>query len=327
MILNEKQMDAISYGKIAMEQAEEGFVFKRINADQQKAFGRGATLPGQSDEQHALYAAMCDCMAGVVLDFETDSPYVNFLISNFKVLVGITNYTNVLVNGKTVVREAEPGNLTVTLKKPGRVTFVGPYHATMQLRVEVADGSTVKPVAKKALWLMHGDSITHGALAVDSANALAARLNIQYGYDIVNQGIAGYVHDYDTLDRLDRRPDVITTAYGINDTMGLPGEDVRKNIDAYYAKMKDLFPDVPIIVVLPIFSTLMNKHEFDGRFAYMTETYELLTKKYDLPVINGRDLIPNYAYFLKDGVHPNDRGFALYAKNLCERVEQMLKSR
>ena len=76
MILNEKQMDAISYGKIAMEQAEEGFVFKRINADQQKAFGRGATLPGQSDEQHALYAAMCDCMAGVVLDFETDSPYL-----------------------------------------------------------------------------------------------------------------------------------------------------------------------------------------------------------------------------------------------------------
>ena len=326
MILNEKQMDAISFGKITMEQAEEGFVFKRINARQKEAFGRGATLSMQSDEQHALYATMCDCMAGFVLDFETDSPYVNFLVNQFKVLVGIHNNTEVLVNGKSVIRTEEPGNLSVSLKKPGRVTFVGPYHATMQLRVEVADGSTVKPVAKKGLWLLHGDSITHGALAIDASNTLAARLNIKYGYDIVDQGIAGYVHDFDTLDRLDRRPDVITTAYGINDTMALPGEEVRKNIDAYYAKMKDLFPDVPIIVVTPIFSTLMTKHEFDDRFAYMNETYELLTKKYDLPLINGRDLIPNYPYFLKDGIHPNDKGFALYAKNLCQKVEELLKT-
>ena len=68
---------------------------------------------------------------------------------------------------------------------------------------------------EKVLWL--GDSITQGFGPLRSAQTYVSVANRLLNYDIVNQGIGGYIYDKKSLMKMDGyTPDKIIVALGTN---------------------------------------------------------------------------------------------------------------
>ena len=50
--------------------------------------------------------------------------------------------------------------------------------------------------------------------------------------------------------------------------------------------------------------------------------YGASEEKYGFTVIDGKDLVPHSPVYFIDGLHPNDAGYAIYAKNLIAELDK-----
>ena len=176
----------------------------------------------------------------------------------------------------------------------------------------------------KPLIVCFGDSLTAG-YGTDPGESypdyLQARLDIQgYKYRVVNAGVSGNTTK-DGINRLSSivamKAAIVIVEFGGNDGLrGLPIDDSRANLDTILAKLKASGSQVVIagITLPPNYGAKYIK-QFD-------ETYTLLAKKYDLP------LMP---FLLKDvynvpGMMQADETHATAAGNkiVAEDVEQLI---
>ena len=320
MILDARQMDAISFGKVKMHLDEFGYSFSRFTEDQKEIWKvKNPYFTEESFDGYFYKNAVCN--AGVKLDFITNSSFIKINVSKIESPHGSKNLNSeIFVNNKSVLTFNESGEYYVTLTKKSRVQILFPLFAVVYVKsIEVEDNCVFVPAKHSLRWLAIGDSITHGVGADMPSLNYVSRISAKMDIEAINQGNSGYVNDERVLSRIDGwEPDIVTLAYGINDVGRKTLEQQEKELYDCCEKLKLEFPMAKIFVISPIWSqTLFGitpySHKKDGVY----KIYEGLKDVAGICVVDGLKLVPhNKKYFLPDGNHPNDKGYAYYASRL-----------
>jgi lysophospholipase L1-like esterase len=191
--------------------------------------------------------------------------------------------------------------------------------ATMLIK-NLSINDTYVPATKetKVLWI--GDSITQGFGPLRSAHTYVSAANRLLNYDIVNQGIGGYVYDKNALVPMEGyKPDKIIIAMGTNQY----GCETMKDIEDYYVRLKEVYGDIPVLCVTPLWRG-------DGQSADSVETLErfcgnlkdIVAKYPNITVVDGFKLVPHLPEYFLDNLHPNCLGTEIYARNLVEEIRR-----
>ena len=268
--------------------------------------------------------------AGVKFDFYTDSEYLalefSFGIRSTSKQVAIDTYVDgALVHNEDYIPvEGERASYKACFDKKGRkrVSVYLPHTTELVLTsFSLSDAATVEPYtayAKKVL--VCGDSITQGHHSEYTSLSYANRLASFFGWDILNQAIAGYWFDGKWVDgKIDFAPELITVAYGTNDwSAENTVENFEANLRGFFDALTSAFPKVPIAVLLPIWRYDEKKDNFctfdehRARIVSIAGEYKLTY------VVDSYRFVPHLPeFFADDGVHPNSLGHAEYARGVA----------
>ena len=148
---------------------------------------------------------------------------------------------------------------------------------------------------EKVLWL--GDSITQGYGPLRSSNTYVSVANRILNYDIVNQGIGGYIYDKRSLMKMDGyTPDKIIVALGTNQY----GDKDMSVVEEYYETLVGIYGnDIPILCVTPIWrgdspEGLPTLLDFCDKVKKIAGAYK------NVRIIDGMKLVPHFPeYFLQ----------------------------
>ncbi len=331
MILNQTQIDEIVHGalKTVHENGRVGFL--RFTEKQL------AHYAGQSElSRLKAYAS-----AGVSLDFRTDSDSFSF---DFVTDYGSSRkywFIDGQVDGVTVYHI---GNENAERNEIGRFEMQlpsGEHRVTVRFtgisRFELSslaldEGASLIPIEKKLKMLLLGDSITQGYDAYHPTMHYANRTVDAFDAEAINQAIGGEVFCADILpDELADAfsPDVITVAYGTNDWGRRSADLFDANANAFFERLRALYPKVRVFCLLPIWrGDLEKEHDpthrtFDGMRASLTAVAE----RYGAAVIDTLSFVPHLSEcFWDEWLHPNDLGFLPFGECVIKALGQHLNT-
>ena len=194
-----------------------------------------------------------------------------------------------------------------------------PADATVLIRNCEVDGS-FSPARKneKVLWL--GDSITQGFGPLRSAQTYVSVANRLLNYDIINQGIGGYVYDKKSLIKMDGyTPDKIIVALGTNQF----GCETMQDVEEYYETLISIYgTEIPILCVTPLWRGDVP----DGfpTLARFCENVKAIAGRYpNVKIVDGFKLVPHLPEYFLDNLHPNCLGTEVYGRNLVEAIRKL----
>ena len=198
-----------------------------------------------------------------------------------------------------------------------QVTIYLPADATMVLRnFEINDTYETARKKEKVLWM--GDSITQGFGPLRSAHTYVSVANRLLNYDIINQGIGGYVYDKNVLMQMyDYKPDKIIISMGTNQF----GCETMEAVEEYYELLKEIYGDTPVLCILPLWrddvpNGLPTLIKFCNNLKSIVEKYDNIT------VVEGFKLVPHLPEYFLDKLHPNCLGSEVYGRNLMLEIEK-----
>ncbi len=314
MRLTEETIRSITFGAIRIKKEADGMHFYKCT---QK----------QIDAWYALNLELGERASGttgVRLDFHTDSPWL--ILDTAK-----GNKFEVLVNDQQIARlefnELRAAGTTPKVELgegEKRVTIVFPSHddGGVLKGLELADGSTLTPHQHQRKILFIGDSITQGWNSYFDSNSFAYQVTRQLDADSVINGIGGAYYHESVFDQIDFEPDTVIIAYGTNDYGHYKTkEDLQYQASAFLDQIAQNYPAEKVYCILPIHRLDLEKVRSMGTFEECrTLLKEEITRR-NFHVIDGFDLVPNHEFYFADAVHPNDIGFAEYAKNLLKEIK------
>jgi len=197
------------------------------------------------------------------------------------------------------------------------------------LGMEVDDRCTFEPAPALPLrWLAYGDSITQGMTATLPTRTVIARCALALNAAVQNVALGSAMLDNWLADTLPSGPyDLVSIAYGTNDHhKGAPSEVFQENARRLLAALTKKRPDCPILLLTPL--TWANHPEANSIGLTMDDYRRALAplagEFQQVRLVHGDRLLPDDEQWFVDQVHPNDRGFALYAENLLPRLEAAL---
>lgn len=329
MIFTKETFDSVIRGAYSTYTLSDGAVSTRRFTDAQ----RGVIEPKIPNCPHHN--------AGMRLDFFTDAQKMTMAFRYTRLTSRIFYSVDVYEDGVMTYSYIENndvdhkrGEFTHTFEKKGRrrVTVYLPYSVELAFeRIELEGESFIEPYNDYSgyIWMM-GDSITHGYDAKITSQTYANIVMRRLDLDGINQGAAGYVFDRELLDPSlfegKKLPDIITVAYGTNDWNTKTKENYCRDIDEFFARLRELYPDIPVIVITPIFRGAHYTTSKVGSFGFAREYLTSVAKKYDRTyVLDGDKMVPHlYDYFRDVRVHPNDAGFASYGALVSDAVADVL---
>ena len=247
----------------------------------------------------------------------------------------------VLIDGREVATfsggTARPGDVTVTVQlPPDRLShlceLVLPYGDSVDfLGLTVSDAELVEaPTSPRPAFCLvtYGDSITHGFWATDASATWPYRVGIINDWQVVNLGFAGRMAAAeDGLLVAAQAADAITMLIGVNDCLqGKAPNRYKGDVEGLLDTVRAALPLTPIHLITPLAvpgnawqSQVTRLEEFRAalRGIVAERTTGHGTADSNLHLVEGESLIPADPGYFKDGLHPNDSGFALLAKNLA----------
>ena len=312
--MTNKELQSIYFGAYSFRETEDGWL---------QAFQ-------YTDEQMAYFSTAFDfwydrCMATTAKTLEFTTRAQNLSFEYRFIWTGSQDSFELSLGGQiTEIRYVkdlpEEGKLDWQLPEGEKeVVLYLPADATVLIRNFTVDGD-VTPAKKneKVLWL--GDSITQGFGPLRSGQTYVSVANRILNYDILNQGIGGYVYDKFSLMKMDGyEPDKIIVALGTNQY----GDKNFKIIEAYYDTLISIYGDkIPILCILPIWRgdnmegvpTLI---EFCKKVKEIAERYE------NVKTVDGFKFVPHLPEYYLDNLHPNCLGAEIYARNLVEAIRML----
>lgn len=198
-----------------------------------------------------------------------------------------------------------------------QVTVYLPADATILIRGFEIDGEWM-PVKKgeKVLWM--GDSITQGYGPLRSGETYVSVANRLLNYDILNQGIGGYVYDKNVLMRMnDYQPDKIIISMGTNQF----GTEIMQDIEEYYERLKEIYGETPVLCITPIWRGDVPGGE-PTLVRFCQKTKEICEKYSNITIVDGFKLVPHLSEYFLDDLHPNRLGCEIYGRNLVEEIHK-----
>lgn len=214
----------------------------------------------------------------------------------------------------------EEGRLSYDLPQGRkRVTVYLPADATVVIRDFETDASGAAPIKNcRVLWL--GDSITQGFGPLRSAHTYVSVANRLLDYDLINQGIGGYVYDKGSLMKMDGyTPDKIIVALGTNQF----GTEDMTPIEEYYARLMEIYgQEIPVLCITPLW-----RGDVPGGFpklASFCEEVKAICRKYpNVRIVDGFTLVPHLPEYFLDRLHPNALGAEMYGLRLVQAIREM----
>ena len=193
-----------------------------------------------------------------------------------------------------------------------------PADATVLLK-DFAINGVAEHVQKgaKVLWL--GDSITQGYGPLRSAMTYVSVANRLLNYDIINQGIGGYVYDKKSLMKMEGyQPEKIIVALGTNQF----GCETMTDVEEYYETLIGLYGrEIPILCISPIWRG--DHPEGMDTLARFCENVKKIASSYpNVTVVDGFKLVPHLNEYYLDSLHPNCLGTETFGRNLVEEIRK-----
>ena len=311
--MTNRELQELWFGAYSFSETEEGWLQAFQHTQAQMEYFRAA-----SDFWYNR------SMAGTAktLEFTTDAETVSF---EYKITwTGSQDSFELAVNGLiTEIRYVkdlpEEGKLEWKLPAGEKdVIIYLPAEATVELRSCEIDG-TYTPAKKneKVLWL--GDSITQGYGPMRSAMTYVSVANRLLNWDIINQGIGGYIYDKKSLMKMDSyMPDKIIVALGTNQF----GCEMMKDVEEYYETLIGLYGNTPVLCVTPLWrGDVPDGFPTLKRFC---ENVKAIAGKYpNVKIVDGFTLVPHLPEYFRDNLHPNALGCETYGRNLVEEIRKL----
>ena len=312
MKLANQELQSIYFGAYRFSETADGYLMAHQYTEAQEEYFK-----------HALdfWYERCNASTAKTLEFVTEATRISF---DYQLLwVGSEDSFELCVDGLiTDIRYIK------NMDRKGTLSFDMPEGEKSVILYLPADALAVirnfeinaafRPAVKgeKVLWL--GDSITQGYGPLRSAQTYVSVANRLLNYDIINQGIGGYIYDPKVLVEMPGyRPDKIIVALGTNQY----GTESMADIEEYYRVITELYKGVPILAITPLWRgdnpegvpTLMR---FCERLKEIIRQYEIVT------MVDGWRMVPHLPEYFIDNLHPNPLGTEVYAGNLVRAIRE-----
>lgn len=192
------------------------------------------------------------------------------------------------------------------------------------------------------VYVALGDSTGAGVGAIDGG--YVARLHKRLlehrpGSQLFNLCISGAT-TVDVLRRqlhqgVARKPDLVTLGIGINDIgHNLTIDEFAKNYDEILSTLKEqtdaqiVVTNIPDISSAPVVAPSM-RERYHQQFVSFNERLEEIAKRhgvtvFDIYSITTRELPAHPEYFSRDGFHPSDKGYELWATEMWPTIARVI---
>lgn len=337
MKLTLEQIKAISTGAVRVTEETGGVCLYRFTEQQEKLF----------EETDIEFYNRAKSPAGIKLAFKTDSKslfiktkivprycrkyfsidvFVNGeaigYIDNFADTENLDEY----INTKLLQTEFEK---EFDLGEGEKVVYIYLPWAVQPVLEEISvdDDAFIEPVKAEKTLLAFGDSITQGYDAFRSSNRYVAKLAAFLGADEVNKGIGGICFFPPLAEaKDDLNPDYITVAYGTNDWYKKGREIFKVNSKAFYTALSKHYPQAKIFAITPIWRADRDEEREFGLFDDVEKDIrEAVEGLENVVVIRGYQFVPeDTSYFADLRLHPNDKGFDSYFRNLSAEMKKYI---
>ena len=193
MKLTNEQLQSIYYGALRFEETEDGYL---------QAFQYTRSQMDYFKNAFEFWYDRCFATTAKTFEFTTSATKLSF---GYKFIwKGSEDSFELFVDGMATkiyyVKELEEeGTLSFELPEGEKnVVVYLPADATVLVKdFEMNGAYTPAKKGEKVLWI--GDSITQGYGPLRSAHTYVSVANRLLNYDIVNQGIGGYIYDKNTM--------------------------------------------------------------------------------------------------------------------------------
>ena len=312
MRLSNEQLMKIYYGAYSFSETEDGYIQAFQYTQQQMQYFK---------ETSEFWYDRCTASNAKTIEFYTTATKLSL---EYKILwAGSEDSIELAVDGliteidyvKDLPEEGEISfEIPVGEKK---VMMYSPAGATILIR-NCEINADVFPVEKKEKVLWMGDSITQGFGPLRSAHTYVSVANRLLNYDLINQGIGGYVYDKEVLMYMEGYdPDKIIVSMGTNQY----GTENMKDIEEYYERLSEVYGDRPVLCITPIW----RGDSPDGEAVlagFCQKIKEICAKYSNIAVVEGLSLVPHLSEYFLDNLHPNALGSEIYGRNLVLAIEE-----
>ncbi len=314
MLLSNEELKSIYFGAYFFEETGDGWL---------QAFQYSKAQMDYFKQAFDFWYDRCMASTAKTLEFVTEAERIAF---DYKILwMGSPDSFETAVDGlitdiRYVKELKKEGRLTFPLPKgKKRVTVYLPADATVLIRRFETDAG-VTPAAKneKVLWL--GDSITQGFGPLRSGLTYVSVANRLLNYDIINQGIGGYVYDKHSLMKMEGyAPEKIIVALGTNQY----GSRTMDAVEEYYETLTGIYGSaIPILCVSPLWRG--DSPESIPTLVSFCEKVKRIAGSYpNVSVVDGFRLVPHLPEYFLDNLHPNCLGAETYGRNLVEAIREI----
>lgn len=315
MKLSNEKLKEIYYGALYFEETKDGYLKANQYTKKQMDYFEGA---------FEMWFERCDASTAKTIEFISDATKVSF---DYKIIwKGSEDSFELSIDGLATeieyVKDLElEGTISWDMPQGEKnVTIYLPADATVLIKNFDLD-SEYKNVSKneKVLWL--GDSITQGFGPLRSYQTYVSVANRLLNYDILNQGIGGYVYDNKSLMKMEGyNPDKIIVAMGTNQ---YGDENAPQVVEEYYETLIGIYgSEIPILCITPIW-----RGDSEDGLPVLTKFCEeikrIVGKYSNIKVVEGFTLVPHLSEYYLDNLHPNGLGTECYGRNLVEAIRKI----
>ena len=314
MILTNKELQNFYFGAYSFEERDDGYLQAFQYTKEQMEYFKGA---------FDFWYDRCMATTAKTIEMKTDAQKISL---EYKIIwKGSEDSFELMIDGLITkidyVKDVkEEGKLEWQLPAGMKnVVIYLPADATLLIRNFEIDSKAERPVKnEKVLWL--GDSITQGFGPLRSAQTYVSVANRLLNYDIINQGIGGYVYDKKSLLKMpDYTPDKIIVALGTNQY----GSETMKDVEEYYETLMSVYGnEIPVLCISPLWRG--DKPEDSAIFERFCDNIKKIAGSYkNVKVIDGFKLVPHLSEYYLDNLHPNCLGTETYGRNLVEEIRRI----
>ena len=315
MKLTNEELKKIYCGALYFEETEDGYLKANQYTKAQMDYFEKAFL---------MWFERCDASSAKTIEFKTAARKVSFeykiiwKCSEDSIELAIDGLATEIAYLKDIDME---GSISWDIPEGEKnVTIYLPSDATILIRNFEID-STYESIQKneKVLWL--GDSITQGYGPLRSYQTYVSVANRVLNYDILNQGIGGYVYDKNSLMKMEGyNPDKIIVALGTNQYGDENGPQV---VSEYYETLVGIYgEDIPILVITPLWRG-DNLEGVPTLEKFCATIREIVGKYKNIKVVDGFKMVPHLEEYYLDNLHPNGLGTEVYGRNLVEEIRRL----
>jgi len=314
MKLTNEQLKTIYHGALWYQETEDGYL---------QAFQYTKEQNEYFEKVSDFWFERCTASTFKTLEFVTEATACSF---EYKLIwMGSPDSVELWIDNQAAdiryIKDMEKeGTLSFELPEgpeAKKVMIYLPADATMVIR-NFEINNTFETVTKKEKVLWMGDSITQGFGPLRSGHTYVAVANRLLNYEVLNQGIGGYVYDKNVLMQMyDYKPDKIIISMGTNQF----GTESMEGIEEYYKLLKEIYGDTPVLCILPIWrddvpNGVPTLIKFCNNLRKIAEQYDNVT------IVEGFKLVPHLHEYFLDKLHPNCLGMEVYGRNLVHEIEK-----